>query len=88
MPRYDFHCRDCHTTFELTRPMAQSSDPATCPDGHGDTVKLLNTVAMIGDGQLRPPPPGKVRPRDPSLTKAFDPRMPGGACCGGGCNRN
>ncbi|MFE7532494.1 zinc ribbon domain-containing protein, partial [Kitasatospora sp. NPDC057542] len=45
MPRYDFRCRSCGATFELRRPMAQANDPAVCPQGHEDTVKLLSTVA-------------------------------------------
>ncbi|MFE3451488.1 zinc ribbon domain-containing protein [Nonomuraea sp. NPDC059194] len=49
MPRYDFRCRACGSTFELTRPMSASGDPATCPEGHTDTVKLLSTVAMTGN---------------------------------------
>ncbi|MEU8362414.1 zinc ribbon domain-containing protein [Nonomuraea sp. NPDC048882] len=48
MPRYDFRCRACGSTFEVSRPMSASDDPATCPEGHGDTVKLLSTVAMTG----------------------------------------
>lgn len=48
MPRYDFRCRSCGSTFELTRPMSASGDPALCPSGHDDTVKLLSTVAMTG----------------------------------------
>ncbi|MER6003266.1 zinc ribbon domain-containing protein [Nonomuraea angiospora] len=48
MPRYDFRCRACGSTFEVSRPMAASDDPATCPDGHDDTVKLLSTVSMTG----------------------------------------
>jgi putative FmdB family regulatory protein len=48
MPRYEYRCRSCGATFELTRPMSESADPATCPDGHGDTVKLLSTVAVGG----------------------------------------
>jgi hypothetical protein len=28
--------------------MSQASDPATCPQGHDDTVKLLSTVAVGG----------------------------------------
>ncbi|MFI6297018.1 zinc ribbon domain-containing protein [Nonomuraea sp. NPDC050790] len=48
MPRYDFRCRACGSTFEVSRPMAASDDPATCPEGHEDTVKLLSTVAMTG----------------------------------------
>ncbi|MET9341996.1 MULTISPECIES: FmdB family zinc ribbon protein [unclassified Nonomuraea] len=48
MPRYDFRCRACGSTFELTRPMSASGDPAACPEGHTDTVKLLSTVAVTG----------------------------------------
>ena len=48
MPRYEFRCRACGDTFLLTRPMSQSGDPATCPQGHDDTVKLLTTVGLGG----------------------------------------
>ncbi|MFD5697415.1 FmdB family zinc ribbon protein [Streptomyces lasiicapitis] len=48
MPRYEYRCRPCGTTFELSRPMAESAAPATCPSGHEDTVKLLSTVAVGG----------------------------------------
>jgi putative FmdB family regulatory protein len=48
MPRYDYRCRACGSTFELSRPMSASSDPASCPEGHDDTVKLLSTVSMTG----------------------------------------
>ncbi|GGQ46020.1 FmdB family zinc ribbon protein [Streptomyces asoensis] len=48
MPRYEYRCRTCGDTFELSRPMAQSADPADCPAGHGDTVKLLSAVAVGG----------------------------------------
>ena len=41
MPRYEYRCRDCESTFEMSRPMAESSLPAPCPHGHADTVKLL-----------------------------------------------
>ncbi|WP_282785812.1 zinc ribbon domain-containing protein, partial [Nocardia sp. CC201C] len=43
MPSYAYRCRGCGDTFELTRPMAEASAPATCPHGHADTVKLLTT---------------------------------------------
>jgi len=48
VPRYEFRCRACGDTFLLTRPMSQSGDPATCPQGHDDTVKLLTTVGLGG----------------------------------------
>ena len=69
MPRYDFRCRECGSTFEVSRPMSEASDPAACPTGHGDTVKLLTTVAVGGraSGSAAPVPAG------------------GGGCCGGGC---
>ncbi len=48
MPRYEFRCRECGSTFEVDRPMARSSEPADCPAGHDDTVKLLSTVGIGG----------------------------------------
>ncbi|MFF2328924.1 MULTISPECIES: zinc ribbon domain-containing protein [unclassified Streptomyces] len=72
MPRYDYRCRSCGDTFELSRPMAQSSDPAPCPAGHDDTVKLLSTVA-VGGSSARPAP------------AAPPAGGGGGGCCGGGC---
>ncbi|MGP3947420.1 FmdB family zinc ribbon protein [Streptomyces sp. 7N604] len=71
MPRYEYRCRSCGTTFELSRPMAESSAPATCPDGHEDTVKLLSTVAVGGSATTAPAPSGGGGG--------------GGGCCGGGC---
>ena len=60
VPRYDFRCRQCGDTFEVNRPMAQASDPATCPQGHEDTVKLLSTVAIggVASGGAPAPAPG------------------------------
>jgi hypothetical protein len=34
--------------FEVARPMSAANEPASCPLGHDDTVKLLSTVAMTG----------------------------------------
>jgi putative FmdB family regulatory protein len=69
VPRYDFRCRQCGETFEVSRPMSASGAPATCPAGHADTVKLLPTVAVGGLGGGREPMPAGG----------------GGGCCGGGC---
>ncbi|WP_157252620.1 FmdB family zinc ribbon protein [Nonomuraea typhae] len=70
MPRYDFRCRACGATFEVSRPMSASDDPATCPHGHEDTVKLLSTVAMTG---------GAAAPRGGGGGGGCC----GGGCCGG-----
>ncbi|MFE2542460.1 FmdB family zinc ribbon protein [Actinacidiphila glaucinigra] len=72
MPRYEYRCRSCGTTFELSRPMAESSAPAECPAGHDDTVKLLSTVAVGGTAAG-------------SAATAPRPAAGGGGCCGGGC---
>lgn len=71
MPRYEYRCRTCGDTFELSRPMAESSDPAACPAGHDDTVKLLSTVAVGGTASAAAPAPSAGGG--------------GGGCCGGGC---
>ncbi|MEU2768998.1 MULTISPECIES: FmdB family zinc ribbon protein [Streptomyces] len=71
MPRYEYRCRSCGDTFEISRPMAESSDPAACPAGHSDTVKLLSTVAVGGSTASSGP--------------AGAPSGGGGGCCGGGC---
>jgi putative FmdB family regulatory protein len=54
VPRYDYRCRACGDTFELSRPMSESSAPASCPQGHDDTVKLLSTVAVGGRASSAP----------------------------------
>ncbi|MBO0511407.1 FmdB family zinc ribbon protein [Streptomyces beijiangensis] len=69
MPRYEYRCRSCGDTFEVNRPMVRSSDPASCPAGHDDTVKLLSAVAVGGTKAAGPAPSGGG----------------GGGCCGGGC---
>ncbi|MFD4029090.1 zinc ribbon domain-containing protein [Streptomyces sp. NPDC058637] len=70
MPRYEYRCRPCGETFELSRPMAESSAPASCPAGHEDTVRLLSTVAVGGGAASSAPAPAAGG---------------GGGCCGGGC---
>jgi putative FmdB family regulatory protein len=75
MPRYEFRCRTCASTFEVDRPMSAASDPSDCPAGHDDTVKLLTTVGLGGRARTATrtgPPPAPAR-------------AGGGGCCGGGC---
>ena len=47
MPRYDYRCRACGDTFEVSRSMTATTAVA-CPHGHDDTVKLLSTIALTG----------------------------------------
>jgi len=46
MPTYAYRCRECASEFDVQRPMSQSTEPALCPAGHTDTVKLLSTVSL------------------------------------------
>ncbi|HEY1970683.1 MAG TPA: zinc ribbon domain-containing protein [Pseudonocardia sp.] len=76
MPRYEFRCQDCaqigaQSVFEVSRPMSAAGDPASCPAGHRNTVKLLSTVAVTGAASA----PAAARGGGGS----------GGGCCGGGC---
>jgi putative FmdB family regulatory protein len=73
VPRYDVRCRACGTTFEVNRPMARADEPAPCPSGHDDTVRLLPTVGLTGRA-------GGTR-----TATAPAPAAGGGGCCGGGC---
>jgi len=70
MPRYEYRCRACGDTFEQSRPMSEAAAPASCPQGHADTVKLLSTVAVGG----RASSAGQPRAGGG-----------GGGCCGGAC---
>ncbi|MFG1791536.1 zinc ribbon domain-containing protein [Nocardia sp. NPDC049149] len=72
MPSYSFRCRSCGDTFEVHRPMAESSNPASCPSGHADTVKLLTTFGTVSRGGAAP-----------AVSQA--PSSAGGGCCGGSC---
>ncbi|MFL6130224.1 MAG: FmdB family zinc ribbon protein [Mycobacteriales bacterium] len=58
MPRYEYRCRECTEIFEVSRPMAESALPASCPAGHADAVRLLSTVALTGSGPAPAPRAG------------------------------
>jgi putative FmdB family regulatory protein len=70
MPRYDYRCRSCGDTFEVTRSITATSTAVECPQGHDDTVKLLSTIALTGSG---------------SKGAISTPQASGGGCCGGAC---
>jgi putative FmdB family regulatory protein len=71
VPRYDVRCRACGTTFEVNRPMARADEPAACPHGHDDTVRLLPTVGLTG--------------RAGTVTSSVSAPAASGGCCGGAC---
>jgi putative FmdB family regulatory protein len=51
MPTYEFRCKTCDATFEERRPMTESNEPATCPEGHPGAVRLLSVFASVGGRQ-------------------------------------
>ena len=78
MPRYDVRCRACGATFEVNRPMARADEPAPCPHGHDDTVRLLPTVGLTGRATGRPA--GRA-----TSAAVAAPGTATTGCCGGGC---
>ena len=48
MPTYEYRCRDCDEAFEVRRPMGQADQPAACPSGHTNAVRLLSVFASTG----------------------------------------
>ena len=76
VPRYDVRCRACGTTFEVNRTMARADDPAPCPHGHDDTVRLLPTVGLTGRAG---------RAGSATATATAPTATTGGGCCGGAC---
>ncbi len=73
MPLYEYRCRTCDTTFEEQRPMAQSSDPATCPDGHPDARRVLSVFMS------------SVKSSSGGSSPAPMPMPMGGGGCGSAC---
>ncbi len=57
MPVYEYACRTCESHFEIRRSMSDSSDPATCPQGHSDTRRVLSVFASVGRGSQATPVP-------------------------------
>ncbi len=70
VPLYEFKCKECDDTFEVRRAMSESSDPATCPQGHDGAVRLLSVFASVGASSGSAPAPAPKQ---------------GGHGCGGGC---
>jgi len=49
MPIYEYECLTCGTIFEKRKNF--SDDPQTdCPNGHGDTRRLLSAPAIVFKG--------------------------------------
>ncbi|HEV8574823.1 MAG TPA: zinc ribbon domain-containing protein [Dehalococcoidia bacterium] len=47
MPIYEYVCADCDTRFEELRAAGRMDDPASCPQGHPSTRRVLSTFAAL-----------------------------------------
>jgi putative FmdB family regulatory protein len=70
MPLYEFRCHTCDDRFELRRPMSEANEPAACPEGHPNAVRLLSVFASVGGST------GSAAPTPAAST---------GGGCGSGC---
>ncbi len=58
MPSYEFRCRTCGATFTEGRAMTDSAEPATCPQGHDDTVRLFGIAGVARSDRPASEPSG------------------------------
>lgn len=72
MPLYEYRCHTCSSVFTEQRPMARSSEPARCPDGHDDARRVLSVFATSGRATSAP-------------TASMPAPSFGGGGCGSGC---
>jgi putative FmdB family regulatory protein len=48
MPIYEFVCRDCQKTFEIARPISESSSTVTCTQcGSTKVERIWSTVYAV-----------------------------------------
>lgn len=69
MPRYDYRCRTCDTTFEVRRGIDEPEAAVRCPQGHESAARVFTAVAVGGAASAAP----------------AGPVAGGGCCGGGCC---
>ena len=59
MALYDFRCTVCGLEFEVSRPMAQATDPARCPVDGAESERCFTMPMTFSKprGGPRPAPP-------------------------------
>jgi putative FmdB family regulatory protein len=55
MPIYEYRCQSCARDFEMTRPIAQSGEPAPCPTCGKLAQKLVSSFASKADYTVKVP---------------------------------
>ncbi len=72
MPLYEYYCRRCQGRFELLRPVGRMDDPASCPEGHAGSERVLSTFATFSQGEG-------------GVSEALAGASGCGGCAGGNC---
>lgn len=54
MPTYTYLCSSCENPFEMSRPMAESSDPQPCPECGGTGKRTITSANFILKGDSWP----------------------------------
>lgn len=75
MPRYQFACPSCGTTFEEKRSFSRSDDPATCP-----SCATLSTEKVIGVAMFYAPGSAAKALLDPKPTSTGVPMAHASGC--------
>jgi putative FmdB family regulatory protein len=47
MPLYEYVCSDCDIRFDQLRRVARMDEPASCPQGHADSRRVLSMFAAL-----------------------------------------
>ena len=55
MPIYEYRCAACGNVFEMTRPISQSSEPASCTKCGKPSQKLVSQFASKVDYAIKGP---------------------------------
>ncbi|MGF7234924.1 MAG: FmdB family zinc ribbon protein [Frankia sp.] len=77
MPRYEYRCRTCDSSFEVRRDISEPAPATTsCPSGHDDTNRVFSAIAVNRGAAAGPSAP---------MPASVPSGGGGGACCGGGC---
>jgi putative FmdB family regulatory protein len=74
MPIYEFHCQSCGS-FEVRRPIAEASAPATCPDCQQPASRIFTSpnVGLVSNFERLARTREEKSRHEPSVVSAKKP---------------
>jgi putative FmdB family regulatory protein len=57
MPLYEYYCPPCSIQFETLRPMSKMNEPATCPNGHQTSERVISMFTAFTKNEAGEPVP-------------------------------